>query len=112
MNAYNRSLKQNVTYWPPITNDVFGGKIVSVGVLIKARWEEKSVLFRSVDNREETSSSIVYTKETDNVQNGGKMALGDYSGELPPSNIDVLEIRQVNKSPSMKNRYKIVKVFL
>lgn len=112
MTAYKRSLRQNITYWPPVTKDGFGGVNVSSGVLIKGRWEDKSVLFRSVDNREETSSSIVYTKEEDNVSNGGKLALGDFSGELPPSNEKVYEVRQVNKSPSMKNRYKVVKVFL
>lgn len=112
MNAYTRSLRQDATYWPPITNDGFGGKSVSIGVLIKVRWEDKTVLFRSVDQREETSSSVVYTKKIDNVVNGGKLALGDFSGDLPPSNEDVFEVRQVSQSPSIKDRYKVVKVFL
>lgn len=112
MNAYTRTLKQNATYWPPIANDAFGAKIVSNGIAIKVRWENKSVYFRSVDNREDVSQAIVYTNENDEVLEGGKLSLGDYSGQIPPSNESVFEVRQVNKSPSLKGTYNVVKAIL
>ena len=112
MAAYERTLKQDATYWPATGNDGFGKKVVGLGVLIKCRWQDRSVVFISSDNKELTSSSIVYVSDSDSIANEGFLSLGDYSGQAVSAASGAKDIRQIAKSPSIDNRYSVVKVFL
>jgi hypothetical protein len=110
MTAFQRTLKQQATYFAPSTNDGFGRTTVDAGTLVTVRWQDASVLFRSVENQEETSSAIVYM--SDATVPRGWLVLGDETGNDPKTTDGAFEIRQVMKSPNLKNTEDVYKVFL
>jgi hypothetical protein len=49
-------MKQDLTYWAPLTKDEYNQLTYAVPVVIKCRWEDKSVLFRNAQGQEMTST--------------------------------------------------------
>lgn len=107
---FKRTLKQQATYFAPGSNDGFGGVSVDTGTLVDVRWQDRNVLFRSNENREETSTAIVYMSVA--TEPKGWLVLGDETGNDPKLIDGAFEIRQVQKSPDLSNSYIVYKVFL
>jgi len=105
--AYTRNLKQDATYWPPGTNDGFGGVSFGAAAPIKCRWEDKAELFRNAQGQEVTSSAVVYVDRVLAIK--GKLALGTFAGTPP---VTAREIRQVGGSPNLKAARDLNKVWL
>jgi uncharacterized protein (DUF1684 family) len=105
---YTRHMRQDATYWPPASNDGFGGRGYGVRFGVKCRWEDRSVLFRDSQGTEVTSSAVVYVDRP--LAIGGKLVLGFNTSSKPPA--DALEIRQVGTSPDLRNEEVLNKVWL
>lgn len=108
MSLYARNMNQDVTYWPPGVSDGFGGNGYGSPVAIKARWQDKAVLFRDSEGREVTSDAVVYVSHE--VLNTGKLFLGVSVASLPVAGAK--EIRAVQKSPSLNTDETLIKVML
>jgi hypothetical protein len=108
MALYRRHMKQGATYWPPGTNDGFGGTSYGSPTLIMCRWQDKAVLFRDNEGREVTSDAVVYV-DTE-VKSKGKLFLGVSQASNPV--VGAKEIRAVQQSPSLKADETLIKVML
>jgi len=102
MSVVSRNLKQTVTYWA-VLDDGYGGVTVSAPVTIKARWEDKQILFQSPTGEELTSEAVVYLFS--DVGINGLLFLGT-SVDLDPigNGVDVRPVRQFQKIPSVNAR--------
>lgn len=105
---YTRNMNQDATYWPPGSNNGFGGTGYGSRIAIKCRWQDQSVLFRDSLGREVTSSAVVYPDRALAV--GGKILLGVSTSAAPPA--AAKEIRQVGSSPSLNGKKVLNKVWL
>ena len=90
-------MPQAATYWPPGSNDGFGGRGVLAPVAIACRWQEDAQLFRTPEGREAVSRAVVYTSQP--VALGGFLLLGESVADVLPAGAE--EIRQVGISPSL-----------
>jgi len=114
-------MPQTATYWcaSGATPDGAGGLDFSrvPPQLVRCRWQDKAVLFRSVDGQELTSSAIVYTDRR--VEPRGYLALGDWTELMndegyvdPASACNAREIRQIDRSPNLRGTLVLNKVYL
>jgi len=116
ISPYTRHMYQVATYWEPGVNDGFGNLSFAAvqPVLLRCRWENKTVLFRSSSGQEVTSEAVVYT-QTD-VLLRGYLFLGDEvatgPGLDPRSLAGAREIRRVDSSPSLTADVQLYKAYL
>lgn len=109
--AHTRNLRQIATYWPPGSPDGFGRVLFDKDpVRIKCRWQDVAVLFRDANGDEVTSSAVVYADRV--LENGGKLALGDYSCDGTEPISAAKEIRQTAASPNLRASKQLNKVYL
>lgn len=106
--AYTRHMRQTATYWPPGVNDGYGGLTYGAPEARACRWQNKAVLFRDAQGREVMSESIVYVAEA--VEMAGKLLLGVSTADEPPE--AAKEIRQLDRSPDLRNARELHKVYL
>jgi hypothetical protein len=99
---------QAATYWPPGSNDGFGGVQYGPPEPRLCRWQDKAVLFRDAQGREATSESIVYVATP--VAIGGRLMLGESLELLPPE--EAIEVRQIDVSPDLGNTEELHKAYL
>jgi hypothetical protein len=99
-----RNLKQTITYWPNPAPDGWGGKVFDDAVIILGRWEEKEDIILNAQGEEERSSITVFLSQ--DVDVGGYLALGDYTGSSaygdPAEVSGSRPIRAFEKIPSLK----------
>ena len=109
--SYARNMHQTATYWAPLGNDGFGARQMASPVLIRCRWQESAQLFRDSTGREVASSVVVYPAES--VEMRGYLCLGDQSYIEDPRDLEgAYEIRQVQKSPNLRNTEELHKAYL
>lgn len=130
----NRMRPHYATYWAPNLNDGFGQVTFAVGTTIRCRWQDENVLFRGADNKEYTSSAVVYPSEALALRgmldfgpgillfdDDGETVLTDDDGTVLEDDAvafdildfpDAREIRQVLTSVSLKNTNRIHKALL
>lgn len=109
--ARTRNMEQEITYWPPLGNDGFGGVEYAAPDLIIGRYQRKNELFRDDQAREVVSSAIVYTGQ--GLETKGYLALGDYTKfDNPISLEEAYEIRSVGESPNLRNSEVLNKAWL
>lgn len=114
--AFTLGLNQYAMYWSKPVSDGLGGKTSPEVVLIRCRWEQKAVRFRTPSGEELTSSSVVYVDRQ--LEPGGLLAFGDLSddvdsdGMLEPSSVNAREIKQLNESPSIAADQVLYKAML
>lgn len=106
MRRYSRYMTQEATYWPPGSNDGFGGVEQGDPEPIKCRWQSSNALFRDADGQEFTASSVVYLAH--DVEIKGMLALGNH--ESVPD--EAREIRTVHRTLTMDGRITLTKVAL
>ena len=109
MEAYTESMAEEATYWPPGSNDGFGGRNYGSPVLIACRWQDAQKLFRDQNGREMISEAIVYVDRE--LAASGRLVLGDATdSDVPPDGSN--EIRQTGASPSLDGTQVLHKVWL
>ena len=107
--AAARNLKGEITRWPT-TESAYSGFTFGAPELIKARWEESNVVFRSAEGEEETSAAIVYTDK--DVPIGDYIADGDFLAVADPTTIPAHRVRQFNRVTDLRNVTTIRKAFV
>jgi hypothetical protein len=111
MTVAKRHLRQDVTHWPVTGSDGYGGFTYGTPVLLKGRWEDKAVLFLTLENEEVVSNAIVYL-DTD-IAVGDWFGLGDLTATNDPSTIiGTYRSRQYHKSTDLRALQALRKVFL
>lgn len=106
-----RHMHDDVTHWPVTGSDGFGGFLFGTPVKIKARWEDKNVLFLGTNGEEETSNAIVYVPAA--VPIGDYLGLGDLVATPDPTSIDgPFRVRAANRSTDLRALSEINKAIL
>ena len=106
----NKMLRQKATYWAPGTEDGFGGTTFSAKVVIRCRWEDKSVLFPDDSGVEVKSQSIVYVDRV--LAKEGYLLRGTTSSTDPLTLANAFEIRRTEEYPTVDGRRRELKVLL
>jgi len=100
MSYIDRNLRQNASYWPPGTPDGFGGVNFGAPTTIKARWEDKAVLFIDRAGVESRARARIYVNQ--DVELRGYIYLG-VSASTDPTTVDgAYEIRDFRKTPNLQ----------
>jgi hypothetical protein len=108
MGKMDRNLTHSITRWT-VSESLYDGFDYGPPQLIKGRWQERSVMFRSPDGEELVSQAIVYLAEDVNI--GDFLALGDYSTSAsPPSG--AARVRQFNRISNLRDSTIERKAFL
>ncbi len=103
MHFAERNLKQYLTYWPPVTNNVtnaFGHASLGTPRIITGRWEERTQTIRKPNGDEFVSQIEVLVSE--DVEAEGYLVLGQYTDEASPIRA-AREIADFRKTPDLRN---------
>lgn len=111
MSLTTRNLKETLTLWANTGSDGFGGFTFAAPVTLNGRWEDLQVMFKTPENEEVVSSSVVYT--------GVDVAVGDYIAQTdltatsdPTTISDTWRIRQRAKVSDLRGLQMVRKAFL
>lgn len=115
LTAWTLGMGQQATYWAPSGPDGRGGtRYETAPVVIACRWQHRAEKFRSSKGEEMTSQAVVYPDRV--LEAGGRLALGDLTGEadyVDPRRLEgALEIMGVQDSPSIDATMQLNKVYL
>lgn len=111
MTVITRNLREDVTHWPVTGTDGYGGFTYGTAVKVKGRWEERTELFRTIENEEEASSAVVYLGV--DVDVGDYLGLGDLTATNDPTTLsDTFRVRQQHRTTDLRNLISLRKVFL
>ncbi len=106
-----RHLRQDVTHWPVTGSDGYGGFAYGAPVLLKGRWEDKAVLFRTIENEEVVSNALVYLSV--DIAVGDYFGEGDFTATADPTTISgTFRSKQYHKSTDLRALQALRKVFL
>lgn len=108
MGKMDRNLTHIITRWTA-GESLYDGFDYGTPELLRGRWEERSVMFRTPDGEEVVSQAIVYLSE--DVQIGDFLALGDYSTSAEPP-ASASRVRQFNRISNLRNVTTERKAFL
>ena len=111
----SHNLKDTAVYWGSPTPDGWGGRTFADGIEIDVRWEDRQEMFVDPAGREIRSQAVVYTDR--DLALGGYLYLGtlhDLSSDTaaPETMDDAMEIKKIEKVPSLKIDRYIRKVWL
>lgn len=111
MTMASRHLRQDVTHWPMAGSDGYGGFTFDAPALLKGRWEDKAVLFLTLENEEVVSNAIIYL--ADDIAVGDYFGLGDLTATSDPTTLEgTYRSRQYHKSTDLRALQALRKVFL
>ena len=110
MGWYERTFQETVTYWAPGTPDGYGGMSFADPVKIKARWEQRTELFRDSQGEEVRSMAVVYLGQ--DVEKGGYLYQGYTKTKDPTTLGDAWEIRQFRKQTDLAGKVTERKAWL
>ena len=101
MPNFERNLRQTCTYWPLTGTDLYGKPAFSAPQHPDCRWEEIAELFIDKRGQEATSKSRVFLAIDIDIE--GYLFLGTSAETNPLVLADAYEIRQVKKTPDLRN---------
>lgn len=100
-----RNLRQTATYWAPGAEDSYGSRSYSAPVQLPCRWEDKTEMFIDKKGKESKSKSKVFFAS--DLQLDGYLLLGT-SAETNPRNVaNASEIRNVFRTPDLRNNTQL-----
>lgn len=107
----NFNLPQTATYWAPGNYDEYG-KISSftAPVQLDCRWQTVAKMYRDSQGVDRISDSIVYFDQ--DIEREGWLYLGTSAVANPRDVEEAHEIRQVDKSPNLRNTQVLYKAYL
>jgi len=111
MTRLTRNLREDVTHWPLTGTDGYGGFTYATPVKLKARWEDRAVLFVNANNEEVVSQAIVYLGV--DISEGDYLGQGDLTATSDPTTLSgTYRIRQRHKTTDLRNLLALRKAFL
>jgi hypothetical protein len=107
-----RNLQQDITYWAPGAQNVYGQTAPAAPVLLKGRWMDKIQQVRRPNGEEVTSGAEVLLNA--DVAVSGFLMLGDQTAHAtPPGGLDgAMEIQNFSKEPDLRNLESQRKAYL
>lgn len=106
-----RNLNQTATLWKRSGQDVYGNQTFSSPVEISVRWEDRQELFAGAEGETNRAETVVYS--LDSADELDYITLGSSSASDPiDSATDAREIRQVLKSPNLRDTQTLYKFML
>lgn len=95
----------DITYWPPGTDNQFGGRVYGSPVAIKGRWENKVENIINMQGQDTVSRAKIMTETI--LEPMGYLLLG-ISTEVDPTEVmGAVEIQIVGSSPNLSNLQKL-----
>ncbi len=111
MSQVSRQLNEDVTHWPVTGSNGYGGFTFGTPIKLKGRWEDKAVIFRTLENEEVVSNAIVYLATDIDV--GDYFGRGDLTATLDPTTLDdAFRSRNYHRSTNLRALEALRKVFL
>lgn len=98
--VFTRNYKEDVTIW--IATQGFAGFTFSAPIVVKGRWEQKAIMFRTPEGNEEASEATVYIRDQD-VSVGDWIFLGISAASDPTQLPTARRVRQFHKTPDLRN---------
>ncbi len=108
MSIITKMLKMDAVYWPFVSVDQFGKKVVGSPLYIKVRWEDISEEFLDAMGERQMSNAVIFVDR--DVTVGGILMLGT-AADVAASGFDSVgikenegawEIRRFDKFPNLK----------
>lgn len=99
MHFAQKNLRQDITYWGPGVQNLYGQAAPAAPILIKGRWQDKIQQVVSMSGEEVTSSAEVYVDRE--VAISGFLVLGDQTDQPTPTD-DAREIRNYSSMPDLR----------
>lgn len=99
MHFAQKNLLQDVTYWAPGVENIYGQAASSAPVLIKGRWQDKIQQVIGSRGEEVTSSAMVFVDR--DVAVSGFLALGDLTDQASPP-AGAREIQNYSSIPDLR----------
>lgn len=108
--SYNRHLTQDITYWAFLGKNEYNESLFDTPVTLKARWEDRAVLFRNSEGQEVISSAVIYPIYKLELKGYVKRGI---VADLDPTGLSgAFEIRQSGDSPNLKGTITLNKVLV
>jgi hypothetical protein len=101
MSSYARWMKQDITYWAPSTQDVYGKWVFTAPLALTGRWEDRTELIINKAGQEVGSRSRVYLTQA--VEIDGYLYKGTSSATDPTTIRDAYPILVVGNQPDLRN---------
>ncbi len=111
MSRFTRNYKHAITHWPNAGSDGYAGSTWDTPVLMKGRWEETAIAFKTPDGEEKVSSAVVFVPS--DVAIGDYLAEGDLTATADPTTLaNAWEIKQFSRNTDLRNINTIRKAFM
>lgn len=111
MGMLHRMLKEDITKWPLTGSNGYGGFTFGTPIVLKGRWEDRTVLFRTLENEEEVSNAVVYLQSDITV--GDYLGRGDLTAIADPTTLSgTFRSRNYHRTTDLRNLTALRKVFL
>ena len=100
-----------ITHWPIIGSNGFGGFTFDTPALIEGRWEERTVRFIGPSGEDLTSKAIAYVPSDIDV--GDYLAEGDHTATADPTTLDsAFRAEQFQRITDLRNMDAVRKVMM
>jgi hypothetical protein len=100
MHFAQKNLRQDITYWPPSAQNIYGHASSGEPILIKGRWENMNQQIRKASGEEVMSRAEVFVDRDLSIS--GFLAQGDLTTEVTPPE-GALEIQDFRTTPDLRN---------
>lgn len=115
MSIYSKITRYDTaTYWEPDSVDASGQKTYLAPREIECRWDDEQTMFRSKNDKDETSRSVVYVQEDlalDGVLLHGTLA-NVTDDDDPFANVGAFEIQAFSKIGNIRQTKFLRRAFL
>lgn len=105
-----RKLPMIATYWSQGGQNIYGAGTYNSPTQLPCRWEDTGELFIDKTGQEVVSRSKVYFAEDIDLE--GYLALGISMASNPTGVVGAFEIRQVKRTPDLRNVRTLYVAFL
>jgi len=107
---YANHMKQQLTYWAPLSKNQYNETTFSAPVTVICRWQDKAVLFRNSDGQEVISSAVIYPVQP--LELKGYVKKGVHADLEPLGLAGAFEIRWSGDSPNLSGTITLNKVMV
>jgi len=94
-------LNQTVTYWSQTGEDLFGKGTFASPIQLQARWEDVAEMFIDKTGQESVSKAKVFLAQDISLE--GYLVQGTSAGTDPTVVAGAQEVRQIKRTPDLRN---------
>lgn len=105
-----RNLREESTYWAPLSADEWGIRGYAAPVKILSRWNQAGEVITKADGEEYTPKAVVFVDR--HVETQGYLAKGDHTAQANPLAVGAQEIQAYREIPDLRNIEQERKAYL